>query len=377
MSTGVGQVERAPMRSGAVYALLLGLGALDAAGYSLIAPVLPGLAAQTGASATTLGMLVAMFPLGMVAGFALGGAAIRRSSPARLLLGGLSLVAVGSLGFIFSTDMAVFAVSRLVMGMGSGCLWLGITFATLAAWPGQEYLCMSRIYAAYSAGGLLGPLLGTIQGVRGPFAAYLTLVLLAIVPVLTLRLPATAGAFAPDRRALHSPGFRASAVAIAFAVLALGTLEGVLPLHFGTKLGQTQIGVLYAATSVVVAVAGAVAARWQPRTMLLASTMLVATGFALAGASTAVLAWIVALAIAGIGIGLANTGATGLLLDAVPAQRIVTAMVLWSQIGILGYLAAPVIGGSVADAFGYGAVAAVVALTAMGVAAMLARRKRS
>ncbi|WP_406197950.1 MFS transporter [Streptomyces sp. NBC_01017] len=377
MSTGVGQAERAPMRSGAVYALLLGLGALDAAGYSLIAPVLPGLAAQTGASATALGMLVATFPLGMVVGFALGGAVIQRSSPARLLLVGLSLIAAGSLGFVFGTDMAVFAVSRLVTGLGSGCLWLGITFATLAAWPGQEYLCMSRVYAAYSAGGLLGPLLGTIHGVRGPFAAYLTLVLLAIVPVLTLRLPATVGAFAPDRGALRSTGFRASAVAIAFAVLSLGTLEGVLPLHFGTKLGQTQIGVLYAATSVVVAVAGAVAARWQPRAVLLVSTVLVAIGFSLAGASTAVLAWIAALAIAGVGIGLANTGATGLLLGAVPAQRIVTAMVLWSQIGILGYLAAPAIGGPVADAFGYGAVAAVVALTAMGVAAMLARRKQS
>ncbi|KQW17880.1 MFS transporter [Streptomyces sp. Root369] len=249
MSTATGQTERAPMRSGAVYVLLLGLGALDAAGYSLIAPVLPGLAAQTGASATVLGLLVAAFPLGMVAGFALVGVVIQRSSPARLLLAGLVLVAAGSLGFVLGAELGVFAVSRLVMGLGSGCLWLGITFATLAAWPGQEYLCMSRIYAAYSTGGLLGPLLGAIHGVSGPFAAYLTLVLLAIVPVLTLRLPVTAGAFTSDRRALRSPGFRAAAVAIAFAVLALGTLEGVLPLHFGTKLGQSQIGVLYAATA--------------------------------------------------------------------------------------------------------------------------------
>ena len=43
-------------------------------------------------------------------------------------------------------------------------------------------------------------------------------------------------------------------------------------------------------------------------------------------------------------------------------------MALWSQIGILGHLAAPAIGGPVADAFGYGAVAIVAALTAMGVA---------
>ncbi|WP_328439853.1 MFS transporter [Streptomyces sp. NBC_00444] len=377
MSTDAGAVERAPIRSGAVYALLLGLGALDAAGYSLIAPVLPGLAAQTGAGATAMGMLVAMFPLGMVAGFALGGVVVQRSSPAQLVLVGLLLVAAGSLGFVFGTGLAVFAVSRLVMGLGSGCLWLGITFATLAAWPGQEYVCMSRIYAAYSAGGLLGPLLGAIQGVRGPFAAYLALVLLAVAPVLTLRLPASTGAFTTDRRALRSPGFRAAGVGIAFAVMSLGTLEGVLPLHFGTRLGQSQIGAMYAATSVLVAVAGVVAARWQPRRVLPASTVLVVAGFAAAGASSAVPVWIAALAIAGAGIGLANTGATGVLLDAVPAQRIVTAMVLWSQIGILGYLLAPLLGGPVADAFGYGAVAAVVALMATGVVATLVRRNRA
>ncbi|MFC8095749.1 hypothetical protein [Streptomyces sp. NPDC057301] len=46
------------------------------------------------------------------------------------------------------------------------------------------------------------------------------------------------------------------------------------------------------------------------------------------------------------------------------------------EIGILGYLAAPLVGGPVADAIGYGAVAAAVALTAVGVAALLARRIR-
>ena len=49
------------------------------------------------------------------------------------------------------------------MGFGSGGLWTGITFATLGRWPGQEYLCMSRVFAAYSVGGLLGPAIGAIH----------------------------------------------------------------------------------------------------------------------------------------------------------------------------------------------------------------------
>jgi hypothetical protein len=47
------------------------------------------------------------------------------------------------------------------------------------------------------------------------------------------------------------------------------------------------------------------------------------------------------LVLIGLGAGAAQTGATGLLLAAVPTARIVTAMVVWSQLGILGYLAAP------------------------------------
>jgi hypothetical protein len=53
------------------YPLLLALGALDAAGYSVIVPVAPTIADQTGAGPTVIGLLVASFAAGMVAGFAL------------------------------------------------------------------------------------------------------------------------------------------------------------------------------------------------------------------------------------------------------------------------------------------------------------------
>ena len=57
--------------------LLLGLGALDAAGYSVIVPVTPEIADATGAGPATIGLLVASFPVGMVAGFWLAGRAVR------------------------------------------------------------------------------------------------------------------------------------------------------------------------------------------------------------------------------------------------------------------------------------------------------------
>lgn len=138
------------------YPLLLGLGALDAAGYSVIVPVAPAIADATDAGPTAIGLLVASFAVGMVAGFALAGWGVTRHGSRPVLALSLGLVAVGTLGFVPGESLAVYS-SRFLMGLGSGAVWIGVTFDTLARWPGQEYLCMRRIFAAYSAGGLIAP----------------------------------------------------------------------------------------------------------------------------------------------------------------------------------------------------------------------------
>jgi MFS family permease len=79
---------------------------------------------------------------------------------------------------------------------------------------------------------------------------------------------------------------------------------------------------------------------------------LVVAGISFAGMVADVPLWLLSIALAAIGIGLANTGSLGLLIGAVPVERIVTAMVIWSQVGILGYLLGPLAGGLVADVLG-------------------------
>jgi MFS family permease len=55
----------------------------------------------------------------------------------------------------------------------------------------------------------------------------------------------------------------------------------------------------------------------------------------------------------------------------VPVERIVTAMVVWSQIGIIGYLLGPLVGGVVADGIGYGFIGVVPAVAGLLVIALL------
>ena len=295
----------------AAYPLLLALGALDATGYSVIVPVAPAIAEATGAGPATIGLLVASFPAGMVAGFALAGWLVRRHGARPLLMGSLAVVALGACGFVLGDSLAVDFTSRLLMGLGSGGIWIGVTFDTLERWPGQEYLCMSRVFAAYSVGGLIGPALGVFGGIHGPFLAYLVLLLVAMPLVLLVAEPASRREFAADRAALRTRGFWVASAAILFAALALGVLEGVLPLHFAERLSQAQIAALYVGASVVVAVSASGAAacdrarscsrRWCSRWRASRSP----------GMAAHVPLWIVALLLAGVGIGLATPARSG------------------------------------------------------------------
>lgn len=349
----------------AAYPLLLALGALDATGYSVIVPVAPAIADATGAGPATIGLLVASFPAGMVGGFALAGWLVRRVGARALLAGSLALVALGALGFVLGDSLAVYFPSRLVMGVGSAGIWIGVTFDTLARWPGQEYLCMSRVFAAYSVGGVIGPALGIFGGIHGPFLAYLGLLVLAVPLVLFVAEPTSPRAFAADRTALRTRGFWVACAAILFAVLTLGVLEGVLPLHFAERLSQAQIGALYVGASVVVAASASASGGRQPRPLVFAAVLLAVAGISLAGMAASVPLWIVALLLAGVGIGLANTGSLGMLVEAVPVERIVTAMVVWSQVGIIGYLIGPLAGGILAEGLGYAYVGLVPAVAGL------------
>lgn len=374
MSRVVGAL-RSPSRSFA-YPLILALSALDAIGYSVIAPTLPGIAASTGAGPATIGALAATFPLGIVVGFPIAGRWIQRRSIESLLPISALVVAVGAVPFVVADDLVAFFAGRLVMGLGSGGLWMGVTYATLERWPGQEYRCMSRVFAAYSVGALLGPALGVLGGIGRPFAAYMGLAILAAAVAPLIGSPAVRRPFRADRAALRVRGFGLASAGIAFAVLALGVVDGVLPLHLGAELSQRGIAALFVAVAVIHAGGATLAARLNPRVAVRLSTVLVVAGIAAAGIVDRPEAWFVALAVAGIGVGLGETGSIGILLDAVPAERSVTAMVVWSQIGIVGYLVGPLAGGAVAEFAGFAWVGVVPLAAAIALLGFLVRAGR-
>jgi MFS family permease len=235
---------------------------------------------------------------------------------------------------------------------------------------------MSRLLAAYSVGALLGPALAALGGVRAPFLAYALLAAASLPLVFALGDRGEPSRLGSDSRTLRLPGFWLAGAGILFSILALGVVEGVLPLHFASDLSQAQIAGLLVATSLVVG-ASAVAAGGRPaRPLLAAALFLAVAGIGLAGAGSRVALWLPALGLAGLGIGIGETSATGVLLDEVGTERIVTAMVVWSQLGLLGYMAGPILGGAIVTWLGYDWLVLVPLAAAVPVAIAFVRSWR-
>src|SRR6184192_390167 len=112
----------------AAYFALLGIAALDAAGYSILAPIVPAIARRTDSGPAVMGALVTSFAAGQLAGYPLAGWALRHRHASVVLAGAVALMAVGDLGFILGDGLGIYFPSRFVQGIGAGGLWMGVSF---------------------------------------------------------------------------------------------------------------------------------------------------------------------------------------------------------------------------------------------------------
>jgi MFS family permease len=365
------------MRDRLAYGVLLAVGIVDAIGYGIIGPIVPAISDATGGGPAVMGALVAMFGIGMVIGFWFAGRGVQRTSPMAVIVASLLLSAVGAAGFLLAPSLPIYFAARFLMGFAAGGLWLGGAFAAMERWPGDEYRRLSGLMAVYSAGAIAGPALAGVGGIRGPFALYIGLVVLVTLLLPLLGAPHVhAPAFRSDRAVLRNPSFGVSTAAVTLVAVTIATFDGVLPLHFDERLGQSGIAALYACAGIVIAFATVLAARLEMRRAVVAGTILIVAGLSLAGATGELWWWVIAVALAAIGFGFDQTGSLGFLLDAVGPERMILAMVVWSQVFAIGYLVGPLLGGLVAETLGYGALVLVPLVFALAVFATLARATR-
>jgi predicted MFS family arabinose efflux permease len=322
----------------------------------VISPVLPEIGERTDTGPGVAGALVACFAVGQLAGYPVAGLLATRFGAALVLFGALALLLVGDAGFVFGEGLSAWFPARIVQGIGAAGLWIGVTFAVLEHWPDSAYARITGLLSAYAAGSILGPAIGAVEGIRWPFALHAALTLAAFLPLLVLRSSGRTAHFGADRSALRTRAFVIASAGIVLISLAIGTIDGPLPLHLGERLDQAEIAGLYLLTAAVVAAGAAAAGRMRPAIALGAAAVLAPIGIGLVGVTDSVLPWAVGLVVAGISFGVGEAGALGFLLSTADRERIVTAWVVWSQLWAIGYLTGPAVAGLAAEAFGYSAL---------------------
>jgi predicted MFS family arabinose efflux permease len=366
--------------AGAAFPILLALGALDAAGYSMVAPVVPGISRATGAGPALIGALVGALAAGQLVGYPLAAGGVQRRHAAAVLAAALALMVVGDLGFIVGSGLPIYVAARFVQGIGAGGLWMGVVFGVLERFPESAYLKLTGVLAAYSIGGVAGPALGALGGIRAPFAAHLMFTGAGAIAVALLWATPAAPRFGSEREALRTPGFALASAGIVLVSLCLGAFEGPLALYFGTRLSQAKIGALYVGCAVVLGASASASGRFRPWAALATGGLLLSLALPLAAATSTVSIWLVAIALLGVGFGAAEAGALGVLLETVGAERIVLAMMVWSQIWGIGYLVGPLAGGGLVEALGpagIGVVSAIGDLAVLVAFAAVLRARRT
>jgi DHA1 family multidrug resistance protein-like MFS transporter len=157
-------------------------------GATSVLPLLPLYLRGKGASAATIGAVMAAYFVGSVVFQYVAGHVADRVGRRPVLVGGLFAYAAACLGFLLPLAPLAYGVLRFVQGGAAGAVEVA-TLATVALVvpAGERGSASSRIYAAQFGGAAFGPLLGAFIGVHDMayifiFAA--TAATVAAIPVL-------------------------------------------------------------------------------------------------------------------------------------------------------------------------------------------------
>jgi len=357
-----------------------------AAGFGIVAPVIPVFARTFGVSRTAAGAVVSAFALMRLLSVLRVGRLVDRLGSRRVLGVGIAVVAVSSALAGLAQTYTQLIVLRGVGGIGSAmfsvsasALLLGVTT------PETRGRSLGAFQGGFLAGGVAGPALGGVVSgisVRAPFFFYAGTLAAAGAVGLAL-LPRVAGSprGAGDgpggptlREALRLPAFRAACVtnaADSWAVL--GVRSALVPLFVAEALHRstvvTGLGfVVFTAGNVVTLVLGGrVVDRRGRRPVLLAGCSASAGGVALLALPASLPLFLVSLVVFGLGSGLLDTAPAAMMGDV--AQRSGTVVAAFQMAGDAGSLAGPLVAGALADGVGYGAAfgatAGVLALAAV------------
>jgi DHA1 family multidrug resistance protein-like MFS transporter len=264
------------------FSILVGTMFISMLGMGIVSPFLPIYANTLGASALQVGLVQAAFNITGIGTLLFVGRLSDRFGRKWFLSGGLSILAISSVGLMFANDIVRLIMWRFVQGLGASA-HLPIAQAYLGdiTPEGNEGKWMGYFNAVLFAGMGAGPLIGGV--VADAFSIKTTFLLMAILNVLGLiatllflkEMPrkTAAGENASFITPLKSRVMRGVFSFRMTTGIGTSSLMAFMPLFANLKIGLSAslIGILMAArtpVSILQSYTGRLADKWNRRTMV-------------------------------------------------------------------------------------------------------------
>ncbi len=229
---------------------------VDTMFYAAIAPLLPYYTHHFHLAKAQAGVLSASYAAGTLVGSLPAGWLAARFGVRRTILSGLGLMIAASLAFAFASRAGPLDVARFVQGLGGAASWAaGMAWLIARAPDGRRAEMIGTTLAAAIAGGLLGPVLGTVAAETTPKIAFSAVGALGVglwLWTLSEPAPAPSGATRLDGfgLALRDPSVLTGMWLTALAALLYSTLSVLAPLrlsHLGASNATVGLAFLVGA----------------------------------------------------------------------------------------------------------------------------------
>lgn len=244
---------------------------LEALFYAALSPLLPDLKREIGMSTSEAGVLVAMYPLGIMLSAIPVAILSVRIGVKQIATAGMVMLSAMLVAFAVADSYATLLASRLLQGLASGAIWGGtLVWLYQAGPPERRGELIGVVLGAMAAGQIAGPVVGGVAASVGRAPTFTaTAALGALLAVAMLRFAAPAR---PERRlvgvreALGSGAVRLGMLLVGLPWIALGAIHLLAPLQLD-RLGAGAGGI---ATTFVIAAAASVVVqplvgRWSDR----------------------------------------------------------------------------------------------------------------
>lgn len=359
-----------------------------ALGFGFVAPAIPIFAREFGVGRAAAGAVVSVFALMRLVSAFSGGRLVNRLGERVVLATGIGIVGVSSALAGLAQSYLQLLVLRGIGGIGSAMFTVSASSLLIrVVRPEQRGRATSLWYGGFLFGGIAGPALGglvTANSIRAPFFLYAgTLSIAGSIGLYALRntpLAERTGGNGPDvltlAAALRNPAYRAALAAqLGNAWAVLGVRTAIIPLFVVEALGRspvwTGIGFMLVAgcDALVLFPAGRYIDRRGRRPVLLAGLTLSGSAMVLLALPPALVLYLVAMVLFGLGSGMLSVAPAAMLGDVVQTRG-GTVVAAYQMAGDLGVVVGPVLGGRLADSLSYQAAFATSAVVLGGAAAV-------